>query len=123
MSEEPPVQRVRVTGPRAGQPRRMTAASQIDARTEVGEIYMRALMRSQLRLALLVAGVLALTVGLLPLAFWLFPGVSDVHLAGIPLPWVLLGGAVYPVLIGLSRFYVRHAERNEASFHDLIKPR
>lgn len=122
MTEEPPVERVRVTGPRPGHPRRMTAASQIDARTQVGDIYMRALVRSQLRLALVVAGTLALTVGLLPLAFWLLPGLSDVRLAGIPLPWLLLGGGIYPVLIVLSRFYVRRAERNEAAFRDLIEP-
>jgi hypothetical protein len=122
MVEEPPVARVRVTGPRGAAPRRMSPASQIDGRTQVGEIYMRALMRSQLRLALTVASTLAATVGLIPMVFWLFPGLSSVHVLGVPVPWIVLGGGVYPLLIGLARLYVRRAERNEVSFHDLIKP-
>jgi hypothetical protein len=112
--------RVRVTSPRAGLPRRRSVASEIDAQSEVGEIYMRSLMRTQLRLALTVVGILAATVGALPMVFRLSPAVRRAHLLGVPLPWLLLGVVVYPVLIGLAMFYVGRAERNEEAFGDMV---
>jgi hypothetical protein len=120
----PPV-RVRVTSPRstAARPRRMSPSSEIDAQTRVGELYMRSLMRTQLRLAATVLLLLALTVGGLPLLFAFVPAVTDAHLLGVPLPWALLGFAVYPCLVGLGWLYVRQAERNEAAFAELVEPR
>jgi hypothetical protein len=119
---EPP-QRVRVTSPRAGRPRRTSIASEIDAQTELGEVYMRSLMRSQLRLALGTVLVLAVTVGVLPLLFVLAGPVRTAAVGGIPVPWLLLGVGVHPVLFALARTYVRRAERNERSFRDLVGPR
>ncbi len=112
--------RVRVTGPRLSRPRAASVASEIDAQSEVGEIYMRSLMRSQLRLALAVVLMLVVLVGTIPLVFEVLPGVRRAHLLGIPVPWLMLGFGVYPVLIALAWFYVRRAERNEAAFHDLV---
>jgi hypothetical protein len=121
--EDPPPQRVRVTGPRTRRPRRTSVASEIDAQTAVGEIYMRSLMRSQLRLALGVVVVLAVTVGGLPVLFRIFPGLLTTSVLGIPLPWLLLGAVVHPFLVLLAFGYVRRAERNERSFDDLVGPR
>lgn len=98
----------------------MSVASEIDAQTGVGEVYMRSLMRSQLRLAIAVTMTLVLTLGLLPLLFTLLPSTRRVALLGIPLPWVLLGFVVYPCLITLGWVYVRRAERNEQAFSDLV---
>jgi hypothetical protein len=112
--------RVRVTGPRTGRPRRTSIASEIDAQSAIGETYMRSLMRSQLRLALGVVLMLAASVGSLPLLFELVPSVRRAHLLGVPVPWLVLGFGVYPVLLALARFYVRRAERNEAAFHDMV---
>ncbi|WP_310961533.1 hypothetical protein [Nocardioides terrisoli] len=119
---ESPLPRVRITSPRTGRPRRTTVASEIDAQTEVGEVYMRSLMRTQLRLALGTVLLLVLTVGAWPVVFEVFPAVRRAHLAGLPLPWLLLGLLVYPVLLLLAWSYVRRAERNEQSFHDLVGP-
>lgn len=112
--------RVRVTGPRTGRPRRTSIASEIDAQSAVGEIYMRSLMRSQLKLALGVVLMLTASVGALPLLFELSPSLRHADLLGVPVPWLVLGFGVYPVLIALAGFYVRRAERNEASFHDMV---
>ena len=120
MTEDVAPQRVRVTSPRAGRPRRTSIASEIDAQTELGEIYMRSLLRTQLRLALGIVLVLACTVGMLPLRFVAVPASRTTEVAGIPLPWLLLGVVVHPVLFGLAWTYVRRAERNERSFHDLV---
>jgi hypothetical protein len=115
----PPPARVRVTGP----PRRRPPGgrvSDIDAGTRLGGVYMRSLLREQLRLAIGVLSVLGLTLGLLPLAFFLLPGLSDLRVLGMPLGWLLLGVAVYPALLALGWAYVRRAERNERDFAEIL---
>jgi hypothetical protein len=64
--------------------------------------------------------VLAVTVGSLPLVFYLAPGLAGVHVLGLPLSWLLLGVAVYPLLLLLGWRYVRQAERIEQDFADLM---
>ena len=120
MSHQPP-ERVRVTGPPRRQTTRpVTRAREIDAETPMGAIYMRSLLREQLRLALRILLVLGLTVGTLPLLFHLAPGLADVRLLGVPLAWLLLGVLVYPWLIVLGWVYVRRAEANEDDFAALV---
>ena len=80
-------------------------------------------VREVREIALQALGVLlalALTLGLLPLAFHLLPGLSEVDVAGVPLGWLLLGVLVYPALVGLGWVYVRRAERNERDFAELL---
>lgn len=122
MTDKPTPRRVRVTSPRtsAPRPRRVTVAREIDAQTDVGEVYMRSLLKSQLRLALLVIAALAVLLGGLPALFVLAPDIRELQVHGLPLPWLLLGGLVYPVLVGLGWFYVRQAERTERDFTDLV---
>ena len=119
MAEDPPPQRVRVTGP----PRRrapQTRASDIDEQTQLGGVYLGSLLREQLSLALRIIGLLVLGVGSMPLIFHLAPGLADVHLVGLPLAWLLLGVVVYPVLLLLGWRYVVRAERNERDFAELL---
>ncbi|HWM05203.1 MAG TPA: hypothetical protein VNP92_22920 [Actinophytocola sp.] len=118
MSEERP-QRVRVTGP----PRRQGArprTGDIDEETRLGGVYLGSLLREQMWLALRIVALLAVTIGSLPLVFHLLPGLTDVDVLGMPLPWLLLGVVVYPVLVLLGWRYVRSAERNERNFADLM---
>jgi hypothetical protein len=115
----PTPERVRVSGP----PRRRTPlarASDLDSGTRLGDVYLASLLRDQLRLALGILLVLALTLGTLPLAFHLAPGLAGVTVLGLPLSWLLLGVAVYPALFGLGWVYVRRAERNEQDFAELV---
>lgn len=95
-------------------------AEEIDAQTALGEALVESLVRAQLRLAATVLVAMALTLGTLPMAFELIPAVRDSHIAGIPLPWILLGFLAYPLLLALGWYYVVHAERNEAAFLDLM---
>ncbi len=118
------VDRVRVTSPRMGAARRAAsrpAVDEIDAQTGLGEVYMRSLLRSQLRLALSVLAATAVLLGGLPLLFALVPSVAGSQVLGLPLPWLLLGVLAYPMLWGAARYYVRHAERNEAEFADVLR--
>ena len=49
------------------------------------------------------------------------PGLADYRVFGLPLPWLVLGGAVYPLLVLLGVLYVRQAERNERDFVEFIE--
>ena len=118
---EPVPGRVRVTGPsRSRTATRPAGTREIDADTQLGAIYMRSLLRDQLRLAVRILVLLAATVGSLPLVFHLLPGLAEVRLLGVPLPWLLLGVLVHPWLIILGWAYVRRAERHERDFADLV---
>jgi hypothetical protein len=123
VSEEPGPKRVRVTSPHHGATRRrqVGVTHEIDAQTGVGEVFVRSLVATQVRLALLVLGTVAVLIGGLPALFWLAPGLREVQALGIPLPWLLLGGLVYPALVTLGWFYVRQAERVEREFSDLVE--
>jgi hypothetical protein len=96
------------------------AVREIDEQTGLGEVYMRSLLRSQLRLALSVLTATAVLLGGLPLLFALVPSVTRAHVLGAPLPWVLLGGLAYPLLWLAARYHVRHCERLEDEFTDAV---
>lgn len=120
------VERVRVTSPRMYASRRAPerlAAHEIDQQTGLGEVYMRSLLRSQLRLALSVLAATGVLLGGMPLLFALFPAVSGAHVLGLPLPWLMLSLLPYPMLWLAARYYVRQAERNEAEFVDVLNRR
>jgi hypothetical protein len=119
--------RVRVTAPRSATPRgttltaaRSAAASREAAEeSDAGQVFVRSLIRTQLRLALVVAGGFLLILLAFPLMLGLVPGLAESTIAGLPFNWVLLGAGIYPV-IGLSAWlYVRTAARNEARYRDL----
>lgn len=121
MSEQPPP-RVRVTGPprRRADVVRSSGTREIDAETALGEVFMRSLLREQLLLAVRVLVGLALSLGLLPVLFHLFPSLGDVHVGPMPLAWLLLGVLTYPWLVLLGWFYIRRSEANERDFADLV---
>ena len=128
--------RVRVTAPRAATPRSVPAggtplhgaalapgssAAARDAaeQSDAGQIFIRSLIRSQLRLGLVVAGGFLLILLAFVLMLGLVPGLAHSTIAGLPFDWVLLGAGIYPVT-GLSAWlYVRTAARNEARYRDL----
>lgn len=121
----PPV-RVRITHPRATAFRRSdhrTPGREIDEQTELGDVYMSALIRSQRRLAGTVCAAVAVLLVGTAVVGALVPRFSRVHLFGIPLPWLVLGLFIYPALIALGWYTVRNAERNERAFTELVRRR
>ena len=122
MSEAEPPVRVRVTGPprRRASALRPDVAREIDAETALGEVFMRSLLREQLRLAVGALTALALTLGILPLLFVLAPGLAGVRVGPVPLAWLLLGVLAYPWLVLLGWWYIRRAEANERDFAELV---
>lgn len=95
---------------------------EVEEQTPVGEIFLGALMRRQLSLSLQVAAALALVLGTQPLVAWLWPAYGQVRVFSIPLPWLVLGVASYPLLVALGLYYVRHAETIDDEFSELLEP-
>ncbi|WP_022888832.1 DUF485 domain-containing protein [Agromyces italicus] len=121
MSEEQP-RRVRVTAPR----RDAGAASEppsgrADRREpdDVQGVYVRSLIRSQLRLALTVAAGFIVATVLFVIAIALVPDLDRTLVVGVPVSWLLLGFGVYPLAITVGVLYLRAASRNEARYRAL----
>jgi hypothetical protein len=89
----------------------------------VEDVLLRGLVRAQLALALRLAFVVLAGLGSLPLLFTLAPNFGEVTIAGFRLPWLLLGVAAYPFLIGVGVTFVRFAGRNEQDFTALMRRR
>lgn len=121
---DPKTGRLRITSPLTTAPAhvRRTVQQEIDEATGIGEVYVRSLVRSQLRAALTVISTLMLTLGSLPIVFWLLDDLNRLELWGVPLPWIVLAIAVYPGLFLLGWLYVRQAERSERDFTTLLSP-
>ena len=121
---DPRTGRVRITSPltTASPHVRRTVQQEIDESTGIGEVYVRSLVRSQLRAALTVITTLMLTLGALPVVFWLLKDLSRLSILGLPLPWIVLGVAVYPGLFLLGWLYVRQADKSERDFAALVNP-
>ncbi|UYP19747.1 hypothetical protein OED52_04085 [Rhodococcus sp. Z13] len=116
-SPPPPRERV-VLAERRGA-RMVRTRVEVQQQTEVGDAMVRGLVRAQLGLALRVALTTVCLLGAIPLLFHAVPGLADVTVLGIRLPWLLLGVVGYPLLLGIAWVYVRLAERNEQDFTDL----
>jgi len=88
--------------------------------SDVGRLYVRSLIRSQLRLAVVVAAGFLLVLAACGLMVAMVPDLAGLRLLGIPLNWLLLGTGLYPV-IGLAAWlYNRSAARNEARYRELV---
>jgi hypothetical protein len=113
--------RVRVTAPRSAA-RPAVESREAAEESAVGQVFVRSLIRSQLRLALVVAGGFLLVLGAFPLLAAI-PGLAESRIAGIPLDWLLLGAGIYPVMGVSAWLYIRSAARNEARYRDLAGDR
>lgn len=94
---------------------------EIDEQTELGSIYLTALLRSQLRLALRTTAVLVVTIGSLPLLFLVFPRLGSLDILGMPLPWTVLAFGCYPVLVAIAWRHLRATERLEQEFVHVVE--
>lgn len=86
---------------------------------EADAVYARALMRSQLRLALgTVAGFVVVIIAL-TLTIALVPEIGQIVVWGLPLSWLLQAYAFYPIIVVFAVLYVRTAARNERRYRAL----
>ncbi len=122
-SRPPAEGRVRVAAPRAQArhiPNRISVSQEVAEQSAVGEVMVRSLIRSQLRLALVVTAGFIAALLLCWALVHLVPTFADWRILGIPAPWLLLGVGVYPVIGACAWLYVRAATKNENQYRDLV---
>ncbi|MBW9110303.1 hypothetical protein [Microbacterium ureisolvens] len=117
--------RVRVTAPQAGSGAASvrSASPQADGgpTSDIAGVYVRSLIRSQLRLGIVFALGFVVATALFVLAVALVPELDTTFVLGVPLSWLLLGAGVYPLAITVGGLYVRAASRNEARYRALAE--
>lgn len=118
----PPPKRVRVVLAERKRARRVVRTlAEVEEQTGVGEMLVRQLIRAQLAAAVWLAAFVAVTIGALPLVLAYVPALGDLSLLGFRVPWLVLGFAVYPFMLGVGWLYVRLADRNEQNFVNVVE--
>lgn len=99
----------------SGSPRDELAAG-----SEVGNVYLRRLVRAQLQLSLTALLAFGGLVGSLPVALYVLPGLQRTEVLGVPLPLVLIGAPVFVLLIAIGWLYQRRADALDQAFRALL---
>lgn len=99
----------------------LRARVELEEQTSWGKLLVKDLVKVQLRTALLLSLLVVGVFGALPVLFFLLPGFAALSLAGIPVPWLILGVLPFPFLFGVGLWYNRLAERHERDFVDMIE--
>jgi putative solute:sodium symporter small subunit len=89
--------------------------------SDIAGVYVRSLIRSQLRLGIVFAVGFAVATAVFVLAIAFVPQLDETFVLGVPLSWLLLGAGVYPLAITVGALYVRAASRNEARYRSLTE--
>ena len=94
--------------------------AEMEELTRVGEVLLRQLMRTQLKIAIRLMTLTAVVLGILPVAFLLVSSLNSTSLVVAALPW-LFGLAVYPLLVVVAWSYNRRADRSEQDFTEMVE--
>ncbi|MDQ4490458.1 hypothetical protein RBS60_09625 [Sinomonas sp. ASV486] len=102
-------------------PRTPSLSREVAEQSELGTVVLRSLLRSQLRLALLVAGAFLVAVG----SLWAVSelGRNIPWLPGLTLEWLLIGALPYPAVVLAGIAYYRASTRNEQRYAELLEDR
>lgn len=120
--------RVRVVGPSARSQapvplRPAPGGARQSTEDDAAHVYLRSLLRTQLRLALVVAlGFLLIAATFSVLLVWV-PWLRDLSVLSVPFEWILLGAGLFPVILLSAVLYTRLAQRNEERYRDLTEDR
>jgi hypothetical protein len=95
--------------------------AELEDQTGVGEVLVKQLVRVQLILAIRLMALTVLVVGSIPVILWLAPSLGEISVLGVPLPWLLLGLAVYPFFLAVAWSYNRRVDRNEQDFAEMVE--
>jgi hypothetical protein len=112
-----PLPRVRVTAPRTGS----RGVAPTPGPGDPSTVYVRSLIRSQLRVALLAAASFAVVLAGITALLALVPEVRAITLGGIPIAWIVLGAGVYPIVLAIGALVVRATDRNERRYRSLVE--
>jgi hypothetical protein len=94
---------------------------ELEEQTSYGEELVRQFIRIQLKTAVRLWSTAVLLLASLPALFHFLPHLATVTVAGVRLPWLLLGIVPFPLLFGFGYWYNVKAERNERDFVDMVE--
>jgi hypothetical protein len=100
--------------------RALPDVSDLRAGDPYGDVLIAGLVRAQLGLTLSFLALTVAVIGSLPIVAALLPGVDRATIVGLPVPLLVLGVGIYPVLVALGWGYVHLAERLERRFAELL---
>lgn len=111
---------MRITAPRTSTG--ATAPTAVPTRAgDPSDVYVRSLIRSQLRVGIVAAVSFALLLAAATAALAFVPEVRAATVGGIPIVWIVLGAGVYPVVLLVAVLFVRAADRNEKRYRSLAE--
>jgi hypothetical protein len=100
---------------------RLRTVIELEEQTSYGEELVRQLIRAQFKQAMKFwLGTLAFFLAL-PALFFFLPQLSQTTLAGVRLPWLVLGLLPFPLLFGVGYWYNVVAERQERDFVAMVE--
>lgn len=94
---------------------------ELEEQTSYGEELVRQFIRIQFRTAFAMWGTAVTILLALPALFFFLPQLSLVTVAGVRLPWLVLGIAPFPLLFGVGYWYNLVAERQEQAFVAMVE--
>jgi hypothetical protein len=94
---------------------------ELEEQTSYGEELVRQFIRIQLKTAVRLWGSAVLFLAAWPAVFHFAPHLAETTVAGVRLPWLLLGIVPFPLLFGFGYWYNVLAERNERDFVDMVE--
>jgi hypothetical protein len=83
------------------------------------QILARSLIRAQLGLSLVCLTVALAVTASFPVLCAILPRLDHRQVLGLPLPLIVLGAGIYPVILLIGAFYIHHADRLEKQFISL----
>jgi hypothetical protein len=105
-------------GPGRARPR--SPREELAEATPHGDVYLDRLIRAQLGLSLLALVAFGGVVGSLPLLFLLVPELGRMDVLGMPLPVVVLGVPLFPLILVIGLAYQRRADALDEAFRDVV---
>lgn len=114
-------QRVVLARPKRVSSYSMRAKVELAEQTSWGRLLIKDLVKVQLRSGALLLGLVVLLLGALPVAFHFLPTLATIRVIGLPVSWVLLAVAPFPLLFAVGLWYNRLAERHERDFVAMIE--
>jgi len=94
---------------------------ELEEQTSYGEALVNQFIRTQWRTALALGAVAVIPLVVLPALFFVVPPLAEVAVAGVRLPWLLIGIAPFPLLFGVAYWYNSVAERHERDFVAMVE--
>jgi hypothetical protein len=94
---------------------------ELEEQTSYGEELVTQFVRHQLRIAVQMWGLAILLLAAVPAVFFLVPRLAELNVAGVRLPWLIIGVLPFPLLFGVGYWYNRVVERHEQAFVAMVE--